>query len=370
MLHGNRVKSLLLALCCVLAGASGLAAQSLTGVTGSFFETYEFLDPSVLGIERVSLATVPIGARVPVIDRVALELRSAFAYGAMTRTDGSEVTLSGLTDSELRADVEVVRNVLTISAAALLPTGESTQTLEEAELAGLIAADLLPFRISNWGSGGGAAMVSTVTVPVGEFGFGISAGYTMGQEFEPLAEDEIAYRPGDEIRVRMVIDRDFGSSSKASLIVGGRTYQEDELSGAGVYQPGDRFEARGLFAFRAGAQSTGVAYAGYQHRNEGVLLDAESETPAQDLFTAGLGFRIPRGVTTLMPSADVRVYRRSDGVAQGYLASVGASAEWPLGPVVLLPTLRGRFGEALLWDGAESSVRGAEVGIGIRYSTR
>lgn len=370
MMRGVRLKPLLLAACCAVGGVTSLEAQEITGVAGGFFETYEFLDPTVLGIERVSLATAPFGARVPVIDRLTLEASSAFAFGAMTRSDGSEVTLSGLTDSEVRADVEILRDVLTISAAALLPTGESTQTLEEAELAGLIAADLLPFRISNWGSGGGAAVVSTFTIPVGDFGFGLSAGYTMGQEFEPLAEDEIAYRPGDEIRVRMVIDRDFGASSKASLIVGGRTYQEDELSGASVYQPGDRFEATGMFAFRAGGQSTGVAYGGYQHRNEGVLLDAELETPAQDLFTAGVGFRIPRGITTLMPSADVRIYRRSDGVAQGYLASVGASAEWPLGPVELIPTLRGRFGEALLWDGAESSVRGAELGIGIRYSTR
>lgn len=363
-------RGLLLSVGLLLWSAAAAAAQGFTGVAGGFFETYEFLDPDALGIQRVSLATVPIGAQVPVIDRISVDLRGAFAYGSMTRTDGTEVTLSGPTDTELRANLEVVREILTVSAALLLPTGQSSQTFEESELSGLVAADLLPFRISNWGSGGGAGLVSSFAIPVGEFGVGFSAGYTMGQEFEPIAEDELAYRPGDEIRLRMVVDRSFGSSSKVSLILGGQTYRDDEFSGASVYEPGDRYEAMGTFAFRAGAQSTAVVYGGFQHRAEGLLLDESIETPAQDLFTAGTGFRIPRGITTLMPAAELRIFRRSDGVGQGHLASVGASAEWPTGPVVLLPTLRGRFGKALLWDGAESSVRGAEVGMGIRYRTR
>jgi hypothetical protein len=353
-----------------LAAAVPAHAQAFTAVTGAFFETYEFLDPEAIGIERVSLWTLPFGAHAPVIDRVSVDLRGAVAAGSMMRTDGTEVTLTGLTDTELRANLEVVREILTVSAALLLPTGQSTQSFEEAELAGIVAADLLPFRISNWGSGGGAGIVSSFAMPVGGFGVGLSAGYTMGQEFEPIADDELAYRPGDELRLRMVIDRNFGSSSKASLILGGQTYQDDELSGSGVFEPGDRFEAIGSFAFRSGGQSTAVVYGGFQHRSAGMLIEETLETPAQDLFSIGAGFRIPRGITTLMPIADLRIFRRSDGVGQGHLASLGASAEWPAGPVVVLPTLRGRFGKALLWDGAESSVRGAEIGLGLRYRTR
>lgn len=356
--------------CAAAFPAAPAGAQAFTGVTGGFFETYEFLDPDALGIRRVSLATVPFGAQVPVIDRISVDLRGAFAYGMMTRTDGSEVTLSGPTDTELRANFEVVRDMLTVSAAVLAPTGKSRQSFDEAELSGLVATDLLPFRVSNWGSGGGAGVVTSFAVPLGDFGFGLSAGYTMGQEFEPIADDELAYRPGDEVRVRMVVDRNFGASSKASLIIGGQTYQDDELSGASVYEPGNRYEAIGSYAFRAGAQSTAVVYGGFQHREAGALLDQSLETPAQDLFSVGAGLRIPRGITTLMPAADLRIFRREDGVGQGYLASLGAGAEWPAGPVVVLPTLRGRFGKVLLWDGAESSVRGAEVGVGIRYRTR
>lgn len=367
-MHSKKLGVLLLA--AVLGTPVGAAAQEIMGVSGAFFETFAFGDPEQTGIEKVSLISVPFGVSAPVIDRLSLDLRTAFARGSMERSDGTDVTLTGLTDTEFRANYEIIPQMFTVSAAVLLPTGQSTQTLEESELAGIVAADLLPFRVSNWGSGGGAGIVSTLTMPVGDFGFGVSAGYTMGREFEPLEDDEIGYRPGSELRLRVAVDRNIGSTAKASLILGGQIYQDDELAGASVFTPGDRFEATGSLAFRAGQLSSAVAYAGVQHRGEGMLLDEELNTPAQDLYNLGVGFRIPRGTTTFQPIADFRIFRRSSGVDQGHLTTLGGSIEWSMGPVVLLPSLRGRFGKALLWDGAESAVRGADLGLGIRYRTR
>lgn len=354
----------------LLSGASAGSAQEVVGVSGVIFENFQFADPEGTGIDNVSLVSIPFGVSAPLIERLSVDLRSSFASGRMTRADGTDVSLTGLTDTEFRANYEVVPQFLTISAAVLLPTGQSKQSAEESELAGLVAADLLPFRVSNWGSGGGAGLISTLTMPVGDFGVGVSAGYTMGREFEPLEEDEVGYRPGSEMRLRVAIDRNVGSTAKASLIVGGQLYQDDEMGGSSVFTPGNRFEATGSLAFRVGQLSSAVAYAGMQHRGEGRLLDWELKTPAQDLFNAGVGFRIPRGSSTFQPLADVRIFRRSDGVDQGYLTSLGASVEVPVGGIVLLPTLKGRFGKALLWDGAESAVRGADLGLGIRYRTR
>ena len=66
----------------LLLGGGAAQGQQFTGVAGGYFETYEFLDPEVLGIQRVSLVTVPIGVQAPIIERVSVELRSAFAYGS------------------------------------------------------------------------------------------------------------------------------------------------------------------------------------------------------------------------------------------------------------------------------------------------
>jgi hypothetical protein len=348
--------------------AAQLRPDALRAVVGGYFESYEFLDRSVVGLERVSLITVPFAARAPVIDRVGIELRGTFAHATAAYADGTDVSLSGPTDTELRANVAVIPERLTLSAGVLLPTGNSTHTLDEAALAGLVAADLLPFRISNWGAGGGFGLASTFTMPAGDFALGLTAGYTIGREFEPAAEEEIAYRPGDELRVRLAVERPIGNSAKMSFLVGTQLYREDEFAGTSVYQPGNRVEGVGSLSFAVGPEAAGIVYAGVQHRGVSTLVANDLETPAQDLVLVGGGLRVPSGILTLVPALDLRIFRREDGVGQGHLASLGAGLEWPLGRVVAIPSLKARFGEVLLWEGAESPVRGVELGLGLRLS--
>src|SRR5690606_1040831 len=119
---------------------------------GAYIESYDFLNPATTGVERVSLMSVPIGVRVPIVDRLEVEVAGSFASASMERADGSTISLSGPTDAEVRANYEVVPDLFSVSLGALLPAGNASQTLDELELAGLIAADLLPFRISNWGT--------------------------------------------------------------------------------------------------------------------------------------------------------------------------------------------------------------------------
>lgn len=361
------------ALILLLASAVGAEAQLLPGgsstlVSGAYFESYEFLDPALAGFERLSLISAPFGARAPLIDRLGLEVSGSFARAEVEYTDGTEVSLSGLTDTEVRLSFDVVPDRVTLSAGILLPTGNSTHSEDEASLAGLIAADLIPFRVSNWGSGGGAGLISTLVVPAGDFAFGVTAGYTIGREFEPAEEEELAYRPGDELRVRVAVERTIGSSAKASLLLGGQVYRDDEFAGTSVFQPGNRFEGMGSFSFAVGAGSAGVVYGGLQHRGSSTLVLEELETPEQTLILTGGGMRIPAGFATFVPSVDLRLFRRDDGVGQGHLTSLGAGLEWPFGQLVAIPALRARFGEVLLWEDAESSVRGVEAGLGVRLS--
>jgi hypothetical protein len=369
MASPSRVAALLVGVCCAWtprAGAQLPLAGDPAVAVGTAYETYQFLDPAAIGVEEVSLLTLAIAARVTVTDRIGLELRSAYARAVASRPDDSETTLSGPTDTEVRANVTVVPERLTVSLATLLPTGNASQTLEEAEVAGLIAADLIPFRISNWGAGGAVGMITTLTYPVGGFSVGASVGYTVEREFEPFEDRELAYRPGDELRLRLAIDRSFGSAAKASLVLGGQWYQREETERAGPFQPGDRLEALGSLAFAAGPVASGSVYAGIQHRGTGRRGDVDLEVPAQDLIQAGGGLRIPTVTMTVVPSVDVRVIRRSDGQGQGHLSSAGASLEVPLGGATLVPTLRGRFGKVLLWEGEETDLRGGEIGVGLR----
>ncbi|HEX6589981.1 MAG TPA: hypothetical protein VF039_13335 [Longimicrobiales bacterium] len=341
---------------------AALAAQiSISG--GASFETYTFAEPANAGVESISLLTFPLQARATVFRSLSLDVSGAFAQGAVTQSDGTETSVSGPTDTEVALTYGFGRDRGSVGAFVSLPTGHSTLTPEEAVAAGIIAADLLPFRITNWGAGGGAGVLGSYGVSAGAWGFGASAAYRVAREFEPITEPSFSYQPGNELRVRVGVDRTFGRAGKLNLALGGWFYGEDAQDDNALYQSGNRYQALASYAFRAGYRSTAVVYGGMLHRENGVFIAGDFDTPSQDLILAGAGMRMPLGGVTLLPSVDARVFRREDGLNQGWLTGVGLAANVPAGPLVLTPSARYRFGSAVIAEDVESAVSGFAVAL-------
>lgn len=367
----EHVKRAILVVTALPLAVSGVAAQS-SGVELAprvTLESYRFSEPTSAGIETLSLLTFDVKAYAA-LGRVALDVYGAFARGMLTRPDGSDISVSGLTDTRLQLTVPVVRDIWTISAIGMVPTGNSELSEAEAEVAGAIAADLLPFRVSNWGSGGGFGFNSDLAGTMGEFGVGIGATYLVGREFELDAAGEFAYRPGNLLAVRAAIDRNVGRGGTLSLQLTLQHSSDDQGNGANFYRSGDRYQAVASYGFTAGTRASGLIYGGLLHRSTGVFLLDSTPAPAENLVMAGGAFRIRAGATLLQPIAEFRLLRRDDGQGQGYLAGAGASAEWRLATAVAVaPTVRARFGNVLLRAGQESGFTGLDVGMTIRFGS-
>lgn len=359
----------------VAAASAGFALPTiLSGQmagAGVAFESYTFDEPGAVGIETLSLMTVPLAATVNLFGGSSVTLSGAYASGRMVSADGSEIIIDGLTDTQLKIDIPISRDLLVISGIVALPTGTGTMTVDQSRAAGAFAADLLPFRVTSWGSGGAAGVAATLTRRAGDFGLGLSVGYSAAQEFTPLAEDERAYRPGNELNVRVALDRNFGRTGKASLQLGGQRYADDQLGGQNLYRSGDRYSAVGSYAFASGARSSGAIYAGIMHRTEGSFIDdPDTEIASQDLILTGAGLRLPLGGGILAPSVDGRVFRSTDGAGQGYVGGLGASYEIPMGEVRLIPAIRGRLGQVVANENAESGITGFDAAMTIRFGSR
>lgn len=360
---------------CLLAlGAAPAAAQPddgppWRGAAGVRLETYAFGQAETVGIDVVSLLTVPFAAEARVAGRVHVALSGAFATARLARPDGGEATLSGLTDTELRVSVPVVGDWLTVTGTAVLPTGKETLSAEELEVAAVIASDLLPFAISHWGSGGGIGAGVSATRRWGAVGVGASGGYRASREYRAF-QDGAAYRPGDEAFLRVAVDRAVGPG-RATLQAGIHRYAHDELEGGNLYRAGDRYQLIGSYAFTGARRTSGVVYAGLLHRQNGATLaDFSEDFPAQNLLLVGTGLRVPVRRGALLPSVDARLLRSEDGVGQGWGVGAGASAEWPAGAVTLVPSARLRYGRVLVLEGAESRFTGVELGFTLRRGTR
>src|SRR5688572_18614248 len=239
--HRSRVLGCLLM---VAIAASDANAQSLRAAVGASFEHYKFGDAFVAGASSVSLITIPLAAQLRIANRGLLDVTAAFASGSLERADGSSASLSGPTDTELRASwpFEAGDLTVTVMGALTLPTGHGELTAEELEVAGVMASDLLPFRIASWGTGGGAAVHLSVARASELLNYGASVSYRRSSEFSPIEGASANYRPGDELRVKAAVDRSVASGGKVSLQLTLSTFSDDALDGEELYKSGTRIQ--------------------------------------------------------------------------------------------------------------------------------
>lgn len=363
-----------------LLSPNAVAAQSSPwgSGTGIGYQTFRFDNPAAVQIKNLSLLVAPFAVRTPLYGASSFEMNGGYAWGSLDRGDGTdEITLSGFTDTDLRVTVPVLgADFVSVSGILSLPTGHATLTRDEAELAGAFAADLLPFRISNWGSGGGIGAGVGISRSIAGFGFRFNGAYIAAREFEPFMQDTFVYRPGNQLRLDASVSHAVGSAGIAELQLSAQQYGEDEGGGRNLYQSGDRYQATTSYAFSLGQQSSGIVYTGVQHRSEGTYLFNPfqgtpggnlDDTPAQNLFLAGAGARVPLGRSVLIPSVDTRLLRRENGVGQGHITGFGAAVERPFGRITLVPSARARFGHVLVRQETESDVRGADLSLTIRF---
>ncbi len=364
--------SLLVALAPAGAAAQGGSQPGSLGLGAGAavaFESYGFGDAQQTGIDRISLLTAPFAARTRLARAATLEFSGAYARGTLTRADGSKVTLAGFTDSQVALEVPVKPEVATVTAVAILPTGTSQMSPDEAVVAGVVASELLPFRISNWGAGGAAGVSAAVAHSTGTVGLGASASYLVARQYDLVEPGALAYRPGNQLRARVALDLNTGPAGKASLQLTYLHSNDDRLGGANVFRAGDRIQAIGSYAFAAARNTSGIVYAGVLHRAEGAyVVSLAATSSAQNLFLAGGGMRVVLSRATLLPSVDVRVLRRSNGQGEGEMGGIGGSAELPLrGGLTLMPGVRARLGRALLSQGVSSGFTGVDVSLGVRF---
>lgn len=362
-------RSLPLSLLALLVLAPTAHAQNPWGSVGAgaSFELYHFNSPDQVDLKTLSLLTLPFQAQANLSRQLTLAVSGAFANGRLERADGTTSTVSGLTDTQVRMTLGLGRDLVTITGIALLPTGKSKLTLDEVDVAGAIAADVFPFAISNWGSGGGFGLSTAVAYPLGSgFAGGLSVGYVVAREFEPIQDNQFSYRPGNQLHVQAAIDRTFGSAGKVALQLSMQKFQDDQLDGANLYQAGDRWQATGSYAFAAGARSSGIAYVGYLRRQHGTYIDENRIAPAQNLAFAGIGLRVPAGTGVLEPRVNIRVLN-TDGDSKGYTTGIGASGDWTVGAVSLRPSALARFGSVTVNAGQKSGFTGFDLGMGLRF---
>jgi hypothetical protein len=353
-----------------LAASLLLAFPAVTGAqerrvqSGFEFRTVSF--DSGLGARSVRQLAIPFGVVIPLSPRFQIDAGVWYAQAERTEQGGASVTLSGLTDLQTRAVFEVVPDAVILTLSANLPTGHATLVGNEIDVAGAIASDMIPFPVTNFGSGFSLTSGVAFAMPVGSWAIGLAGSYRVNGEFQPLADTSGMYKPGGEMRLRLGVDRLLGQG-RISLGLTWSDFSTDEFGGSGAYRSGSRYIPQVSLSIPLGNNSLAI-YAWDVYRTAGEYVGSPTTAPKQNTLAAGAVLNLNRGRASLRPSLEIRkAWEDNNGMQDsGTLVSLGTRYNLPLGSrFTVVPSLRFDVGSIVGPSGEGVSLRGFSAGIAL-----
>jgi len=253
-----RVGRLTLLAAASVAFSSAVGAQSILDAELRLAPQWVQYQIHAPASETISELAIPVFVSVPAGSRLSVDVGTAYARAHVT-TGAEHSDISGLTDVQLRAQYTLGSDLVVLTGGVSLPTGNSSVSLEQLTAASRIGSDFLAFPVSNMGTGlavtGGAAFA----YPLGIWNVGAGASVRRSRAYEPfdVPGQTFRYQPGNEVRLRLGIDRPVAEGRLAL----GATYAafgRDDAAGS-AYNTGDRVIALGELTGRVGEHDYTVA---------------------------------------------------------------------------------------------------------------
>jgi hypothetical protein len=360
--------------------ASSASAQSIFDSsirTGGLIASYDIAAP--IGTKIRQLA-VPFAVNVPFGSRANFDIAGAYASVNVDFDNGQpSEAISGLTDTQLRANFSLGQDFIVFTAGLNLPTGKSTVSEKELLAAGFIGNEFLAFPIPSMGTGFGGTGGIAIARPVGEWNFGFGASMRYSAEYEPYrfnyetvdddgvvtdtVQESIRFQPGNEYRVRVGADHGF----LGGRLAGGLTYSkfgEDNVGGGTVYSTGDRYIGE------AGYSRTlrGVDYivsAWNLFRGEGIR--AGSRAPSENITNAAFSAGFDMGGVRIEPNVEMRMWY-SEQHYLGKLALIGLRNRLSFAGLELYPSATYAIGTMTANDQSKPSLSGYRASLTGRFA--
>jgi hypothetical protein len=210
----------------------------------------------------------------------------------------------------------------------------------------------------------------------------VGVSYRVASGFEPSADTAVTYTPGNELRVRVGLDRNIGRN-KLTAGVTFQNFTTDRVDGQDLFQPGGRWRGDVTYSFRTGPSATWTAFVtdvwrdhgdvrfGALDPNTGVPTGESVRTGTQNLLIGGLAgaWRV-RPSLLLQPVLEARTLARQDAGGDGWIIAVGTGVPFRISSLSFAPTGRFTFGGIDGDDGVSRRVIGGELGLNVAFEAR
>ena len=357
----------------LIAAASTAGAQSAFDIGARVapqFHSYTLKSPTNI---KISEFTLPVYVLIPATSHLSFDVGTSYTHAEAKSTGGGTAvssSISGLTDTQVRANYTLGSDFVVLTAGVNIPTGKSTVSADQLSAASLIGNDFLAFPISNMGTGFGGTGGIAIARPFGEWSLGIGASARKSASYEPFDASTGAgdrhYQPGNEYRVRGGVDRAFGTG-RVNLGLTYSKFGDDDLGGS-VYNTGDRFLSQVGLNNNFGPGM--LSLLGWDlYRKSGVLVDG-SVTGHENILAGSLAYGVQSGSTTIIePNIEGRVWTQSEGIPSSTIATLGVRSQFSLIGYAVSPSVGyslGRFGAGVSGATSTSDLTGWHATLGIR----
>jgi hypothetical protein len=345
--------TLILAL--LAAAPLAVGAQGLGDAAAAAMPQYvTFKIGSGATAKTVSQTSIPFVFVLPLTSRFNMDVTTSFATSDVSVNGKSVSSISGLTDTQLRANLTLGNDAVVFTVGANLPTGQYQIAEGKADAAGQIGNDFLVFPTSSYGSGLSTTGGIAIARNVGTWNFGLAGSFRKSTEFDAYAANDgstktvLTFTPADEVRARIGADRAVGSG-RLTLGVTFSTFGNDVLSNTS-YATGDRYIGQGSLYYPVGGVDLYVSGWGlYRAKGQQFGGEAPSETVANGAVAAG--FRA--GNWYIEPNLEARNWQ-VDGYKAGLLGNGGVRLRWTSGAFSFMPSASYQMGELYTLGGGET----------------
>ncbi|HEY2806848.1 MAG TPA: hypothetical protein VGI92_13395 [Gemmatimonadales bacterium] len=286
---------------------SALAAQGAGHaglITGVEYRSLSYGTGS--SVSSVNEIAVPLGISMPLGSRVNFDVGTYFVRAERKAIDSTS-TISGLTDLVLRSAFQIKPDAAIFTLAVNVPTGKHQLNNQQNLLAGNVATDLIPFPVSNFGSGFSVTSGLALAKPIGPWAMGLAGSFRYSGSYQPFTapNDTSMLKPGGEVRFRLGADRIVGQG-RMSLGFTYSTFSNDEYAGV-QHSPGTRIIPQASWNFPVGRNSLAL-YAWDVYRSAD--SSAVSAKVNANTVSGGALFAVPMGRNSLRPQIE---FRQSSG---------------------------------------------------------
>ena len=364
----SRIEALLLFLALHPSGPASAqeADRRAVWLGGLEYRAVSFLRP--LGANRIRQVVLPLGLELA-IGRLALDAGASLASSTLTRRDGTEHTVSNLTDTQVRASYVFGRDAVMATLVTNLPTGPGDASAQDYTVIGAVSPAFLAFPAPVYASGFSMVGAIASAIEAGAWSIGLAGSLKVSDRFTPYRDSSgpITYKPGVEARLRAGADGLIGSSQ---LMVGLTlsTFGTDQLGAGGTttgeYRPGTRFIAEGSLIAPVGSTALSVSVWNF-YRAAG---DTSKVTAANQEHLAGgaVSLVVPAGRSiSLEPRVEGRLSNPRFGSGRWIGGGLGLRIDLS-DAINLHPSIRYDRGSVTDGSGLQTSIRGWSSSVFLR----